>query len=100
MTAIIYFGEMLVASVLAIVLLAISQLRMSSGAALFAGGVVALTHITPSSMSISLATSDIQSSSSPRSLATRLIVVTWWTLLSVAISTHDGLYQISSIVTR
>ena len=43
MTAIIYFGEMLVASVLAIVLLAISQLRMSSGAALFAGGVVALT---------------------------------------------------------
>ena len=43
MTAIIYFGEMLVASVLAIVLLAISQLRMSAGAALFAGGVVALT---------------------------------------------------------
>src|SRR5436309_7006898 len=34
------------------------------------------THITPSSMSISLATSDIQSSSSPRSFATRLIVVT------------------------
>jgi hypothetical protein len=29
MTAIIYFGEMLVASLLAIVLLAISQLRMS-----------------------------------------------------------------------
>ena len=43
MTAIIYFGEMLVASVLAIVLLAISQLRMSSGAALFAAGVVTLT---------------------------------------------------------
>ena len=43
MTAIIYFGEMLVVSILAIVLLAISQLRMSSGAALFAGGVVALT---------------------------------------------------------
>jgi len=33
MTAIIYFGEMLVASILAIVLLAISPLRMSSGAA-------------------------------------------------------------------
>src|SRR6266851_1171047 len=43
MTAIIYFGEMLVASLLAIVLLAISQLRMSSNAVLFAGGVVALT---------------------------------------------------------
>jgi hypothetical protein len=43
MTAIIYFGEMLVASLLAIVLLAISQLRMSSDAVLFAGGVVALT---------------------------------------------------------
>src|SRR5471030_1977992 len=43
MTAVIYFGEMLVVSTLAIVLLAISQLRMSSGAALFAGGVVALT---------------------------------------------------------
>jgi hypothetical protein len=37
MTAIIYFGEMSVVSILAIVLLAISQLRMSSGAALFAG---------------------------------------------------------------
>ena len=43
MTAIVYFGEMLVASLLAIVLLAISQLRMSSNAVLFAGGVVALT---------------------------------------------------------
>ena len=43
MTAIIYFGEMLVASLLAIVLLAISQLRMSSDAVLFAGGVVAWT---------------------------------------------------------
>src|SRR3979409_2274722 len=43
MTAIIYFGEMLVASLLAIVLLAISPLRMSSDAVLFAGGVVALT---------------------------------------------------------
>jgi hypothetical protein len=42
-TAIIYFGEMLVASLLAIVLLAISQLRMSSDAVLFAGGVVAWT---------------------------------------------------------
>jgi len=37
MTAIIYFGEILVASLLAIVLLAISQLRMSSDAVLFAG---------------------------------------------------------------
>ena len=43
MTAIIYFGEMLVASLLAIVLLAISQLRMNSDAVLFVGGVVALT---------------------------------------------------------
>ncbi len=43
MTAIIYFGEMLVASVLAIVLLAISRLPMSSDAALFAGGIVAWT---------------------------------------------------------
>jgi hypothetical protein len=43
MTAIIYFGKMLVASLLAIVLLAISQLRMSSNAVLFTGGVVALT---------------------------------------------------------
>ena len=43
MTAIIYFGEILVASLLAIVLLAISQLRMSSDAVLFAAGVVAWT---------------------------------------------------------
>src|SRR6202165_5179343 len=43
MTAIVYFCEMLAASFLAIVLLAISQLRMSSDAVLFAGGVVALT---------------------------------------------------------
>ena len=43
MTAIVYFGEMLAASLLAIVLLAISQLRISSNAVLFAGGVVALT---------------------------------------------------------
>ena len=43
MTAILYFGEMLVASLLAIVLLAISQLRMSSDAVLFAGGGVAWT---------------------------------------------------------
>src|SRR6202166_1608122 len=43
MTAIIYFGEMLVASLLAIILLAISQLRMSSDAVLFAGGVLAWT---------------------------------------------------------
>jgi sterol desaturase/sphingolipid hydroxylase (fatty acid hydroxylase superfamily) len=43
MTAIIYFGEMLVASLLAIVLLAISPLRMSFDAVLFGGGVVAWT---------------------------------------------------------
>src|SRR5258708_38157145 len=43
MTAIIYFGEMLVASLLAIVLLAISRLPLSSDAVLFGGGVVALT---------------------------------------------------------
>jgi hypothetical protein len=43
MTAVIYFGEMLVASLLAIVLLAISPLRMSSDAVLFGGGVVAWT---------------------------------------------------------
>ena len=43
MTAIIYFGEILVAFLLAIVLLALSQLRMSSDAALCAGGVVAWT---------------------------------------------------------
>jgi hypothetical protein len=43
MTAIIYFGEMLVASLLAILLLAISPLRMSSDAVLFGGGVVAWT---------------------------------------------------------
>src|SRR6202043_1751420 len=42
MTAIIYFCEMLVASLLAIVLLAISPLRMSSDAVLFAGGGLAL----------------------------------------------------------
>jgi sterol desaturase/sphingolipid hydroxylase (fatty acid hydroxylase superfamily) len=43
MTAIIYFGEMLVAPLLAIVLLAISRLPMSSDAMLFAGGVIAWT---------------------------------------------------------
>jgi hypothetical protein len=43
MTAIIYFGEILVASLRAIVLLALSRLRMSSDAVLFAGGVVAWT---------------------------------------------------------
>jgi hypothetical protein len=43
MTAIVYLGEMLAASLLAIFLLAISQLRMSSDAVLFAGGVLALT---------------------------------------------------------
>jgi hypothetical protein len=39
MTAIIYFGEMLAASLLAIVLLAISQLGMNYEALLFASGV-------------------------------------------------------------
>jgi sterol desaturase/sphingolipid hydroxylase (fatty acid hydroxylase superfamily) len=43
MTATIYLGEMLVAFSLAIVLLAISQLRMSSDAALFVAGVVVWT---------------------------------------------------------
>jgi surface polysaccharide O-acyltransferase-like enzyme len=43
MTAIIYFGEMLVASLLAIVLLAISPFRLSSDATLFAAGIVAWT---------------------------------------------------------
>ena len=43
MTAIIYFGEMLVVSVLAIFLLAISPLRVAAAAASFAGGVVAWT---------------------------------------------------------
>jgi sterol desaturase/sphingolipid hydroxylase (fatty acid hydroxylase superfamily) len=43
MTAIIYFGEMLVVSVLAIFLLAISPLRAAAAAASFAGGVVAWT---------------------------------------------------------
>jgi hypothetical protein len=42
MTAILYFGEMLVVSVLAIFLLAISPLRVAVAAASFAGGVVAL----------------------------------------------------------
>jgi sterol desaturase/sphingolipid hydroxylase (fatty acid hydroxylase superfamily) len=43
MIAIVYFGEMLVASLLAIVLLKVSPLRRASAAALFAGGVVAWT---------------------------------------------------------
>jgi sterol desaturase/sphingolipid hydroxylase (fatty acid hydroxylase superfamily) len=43
MIAIIDFGEMLVACLLAFVLLAISQHRVSSDAGLFVGGVVALT---------------------------------------------------------
>jgi membrane protein YqaA with SNARE-associated domain len=43
MTAIIYFGEMLVVSVLAIFLLEISPLRVAAAAASFAGGVVAWT---------------------------------------------------------
>ena|SRR5215212_10229954 len=43
MTAITYFGEMLVASVLAITLLAISPLETRYAGALFAGGAVAWT---------------------------------------------------------
>jgi surface polysaccharide O-acyltransferase-like enzyme len=43
MAAFIYFGEMLVASLLAVVLLAISPFRASSNAALFAAGGVAWT---------------------------------------------------------
>jgi sterol desaturase/sphingolipid hydroxylase (fatty acid hydroxylase superfamily) len=43
MIAVIYFGEMLVASLVATVLLAISQLPMSTGAVLFGGGAVAWT---------------------------------------------------------
>jgi hypothetical protein len=43
MAALIYFGEMLVSSLLAVVLLAISPFRASSNAALFAAGVVAWT---------------------------------------------------------
>jgi hypothetical protein len=43
MTAITCFGEMLVASVLAIVLLAISPLETRYAGALFAGGAVAWT---------------------------------------------------------
>jgi hypothetical protein len=42
-TAIIYFSEMLVASLLAILLLAISHVRMSLDAVLFVGGVVGWT---------------------------------------------------------
>jgi sterol desaturase/sphingolipid hydroxylase (fatty acid hydroxylase superfamily) len=41
MTAFIYFGEMLVASSLAIVLLALSPFRMSSDVALLVAGIVA-----------------------------------------------------------
>ena len=43
MTALVYFGEMLVASLIAIVLLAISPFRMSSDAALLVAGVVTWT---------------------------------------------------------
>ncbi len=43
MTAIIYFSEMLVASLLAILLLAISHVRMGLDAVLFVGGVVGWT---------------------------------------------------------
>jgi hypothetical protein len=43
MTAITYFGEMLVVSVLAIVLLAISPLEPRYAGVLFAGGAVAWT---------------------------------------------------------
>ena len=40
MTAIVYLGEIFVASLLAIGLLAISHSRMSGGTALFVGGVM------------------------------------------------------------
>jgi sterol desaturase/sphingolipid hydroxylase (fatty acid hydroxylase superfamily) len=43
MTAIIYFGEMAVASLFAIILIATSALRMSFAVAFFAGGVVVWT---------------------------------------------------------
>ena len=43
MTAVIYFGEMFVATLVAIILLAFSRLGMSSEVALFVGGVVTLT---------------------------------------------------------
>jgi|ERR1700722_8817669 hypothetical protein len=43
MTAVTYFGEMLVASVLAIMLLAISPLETRYAGALFSGGAVAWT---------------------------------------------------------
>jgi sterol desaturase/sphingolipid hydroxylase (fatty acid hydroxylase superfamily) len=43
MTAIIYFGEMLAVSILAIVLLAISPPEIGATAAVFAGGVVSWT---------------------------------------------------------
>jgi sterol desaturase/sphingolipid hydroxylase (fatty acid hydroxylase superfamily) len=43
MTAIIYFGEMLVASLLAMVMLELSHVGMSSNSALFVGGMVAWT---------------------------------------------------------
>ena len=43
MTAIIHFGEMLVVSIFAIVLLAISPLKIGSKAAVFVGGVVSWT---------------------------------------------------------
>ena len=43
MTALIYFGEMLVASLLAILLLTISPFGLSSDATLFAAGIVAWT---------------------------------------------------------
>jgi sterol desaturase/sphingolipid hydroxylase (fatty acid hydroxylase superfamily) len=42
-TAIIYFGEMLMASLLAIILLAISRLPMGSGTVLCGGGVIGWT---------------------------------------------------------
>ena len=43
MSAIIYFGEMLAVSILAIILLVISPLEIGATAAVFAGGVVSWT---------------------------------------------------------
>jgi Na+/H+ antiporter NhaA len=56
MTAIVYFGEMLVVSVFAIVLLVISALEIGSTAAAFGGGVVSWTLAETSSIHATTAT--------------------------------------------
>jgi hypothetical protein len=45
MTALIYFGEIVIASLLAVVLLAISPLGTTSGSELFIGGIVVWTFV-------------------------------------------------------